>query len=487
MDLALTCLALAFFLIQLIHHQMWRDELNVFGIVQASPTLSLLFQHLHYEGHPAVWYLLVWIAAHWLPTAAVLRAVQACVGIAILSLIGLASPFTRTEKALLFASYFVSFEYTVLSRTYGVCFLACLVYLWIRFRVPHNVLVHALILGVLANTDVIGCFLSLGFVCQYAIAAFRNKQAYFDRKYLIAAATYLLLVGICVWCVWPARDTSWRTTGHIFARAGDFRHYISAAVNYLVMPFFPIATDHYPARFWNPLALQHPTFYTLCLPPIVGAYWLVFRRDRDLLAMFAVVALLGIGFASFVFMGNMRNFGVTFTAFVAALWMQRGRGITRLPRAATALLVLSGTGGALAAAAQWTHPFSNAETAARWLENSPWSDAVLIGTPDTSLASLAELLGKPVYMLDCRCSDTYLWFSRRRDNFDARTMPEDIAEAVARTKAGRKLLVLVEPITNGQVQRLTKLNLRVEPVARFTGAEVWQEDYFLYEITTEGR
>jgi hypothetical protein len=39
LDLLWTTPFIAIFLIQLVHHDMWRDELNAFGIAIASPTL----------------------------------------------------------------------------------------------------------------------------------------------------------------------------------------------------------------------------------------------------------------------------------------------------------------------------------------------------------------------------------------------------------------------------------------------------------------
>jgi hypothetical protein len=49
-----------FFLIGLpaiLHHAMWRDELNVWLIVRDSQSLFELFHNIHYEGHPFVWYI----------------------------------------------------------------------------------------------------------------------------------------------------------------------------------------------------------------------------------------------------------------------------------------------------------------------------------------------------------------------------------------------------------------------------------------------
>src|SRR5450755_2141657 len=54
--LALYALAIAF---ALYWHAMWRDEMQAWLIVRDSADLPALFHNLRYEGHPALWYLLL--------------------------------------------------------------------------------------------------------------------------------------------------------------------------------------------------------------------------------------------------------------------------------------------------------------------------------------------------------------------------------------------------------------------------------------------
>jgi hypothetical protein len=61
-DIAITMAFLLVMLVNLAHHAMWRDELNAWGIAVASPSLADLFHNMHYEGHPALWHALLWLA-----------------------------------------------------------------------------------------------------------------------------------------------------------------------------------------------------------------------------------------------------------------------------------------------------------------------------------------------------------------------------------------------------------------------------------------
>ena len=48
------------FWVNIAHHTMFFDEVNAWGISAASPTLSKLFYYVHYEGHPWLWYFILW-------------------------------------------------------------------------------------------------------------------------------------------------------------------------------------------------------------------------------------------------------------------------------------------------------------------------------------------------------------------------------------------------------------------------------------------
>src|SRR5579864_5745696 len=125
--LALPFLALLY--IQLAHHVLWRDELNALAITWASPTIPSLFWHIHHEGHPWLWYVILWIPSRFTQSVLVLKFVEGIVSTAIILLFALRAPFRTWEKALILAGYFFVFEYTVLSRMYGVMLLLFVLYL----------------------------------------------------------------------------------------------------------------------------------------------------------------------------------------------------------------------------------------------------------------------------------------------------------------------------------------------------------------------
>jgi hypothetical protein len=53
-----TLLFLVVLFLNILHHEMWRDELQAWLIGRDSISIfELLFRNMRYEGHPALWHL----------------------------------------------------------------------------------------------------------------------------------------------------------------------------------------------------------------------------------------------------------------------------------------------------------------------------------------------------------------------------------------------------------------------------------------------
>ncbi len=482
-DWLLTAGFIALFLVQLAHHAMWRDELNVFGIARASPSIASLFWHVHYEGHPWLWYFLVWIVSRFTADPVAMKVLEAGIVIATYALIGIGSPFSRLEKTLLFLNYFISFEYTVIARMYSVLLLLALLYARERSLHPERTLRLGLLLGLMACTDVMGMILSAGLAVEYATHLFLHRRFRLPWKphYVWGALLYACLALFAVWSARTSSDISWRTTGHVFAYAHDLRHLTNALLSYTVLPYFPVAFGHYADTFWNPFPERKRLFFAICFLVLLFVYRRIFQRFPALMISLCMVLLAASAFGHLIYMGSMRHYGITFLAFVAALWILRSQS-RKLPALALGLLVMGALAGAYVAFAQWQRPFSNLEAAASWLTANGLKDAPFTGTPDTSIAQFAIVLNRPVYMLECACTDTFLFFSKRRDNFKESQTADRLLGA-SRYYGGHPLVFAdVLPLTQVEEQAIRDQGLTSEKIAQFTGAIAERENFYLYRI-----
>lgn len=485
-DLLLALPFLVLLCVQIIHHVPWRDELNALAIAWASPTISSLFWHIHHEGHPWLWYLILWIPSRFTQSLLVLKVVQGIVSTAIILFVALRSPFRTWEKALVLAGYFFVFEYTVLSRMYGVMLLVFVLYLWWRTTQPQSPILSAMLLGLMASVDTIGVVLSFALLLEYAYTAYakRHTSPLFSRRTAISAlAVYAAITLFAVWSAKPAADISWRTTGRPFKDAKSMSHLYDAFLNYTIQPFVPVKSprSHF---FWNPDLHLGNLVYTVPMLLIVGMVYISFRNRRNLLLLIGFTILAGTAFRHLIYPGYERHFGIVFLAFLAAVWIVRAENPSSLlPIPVYILLAISALSGVWATIGSWKRPFSYNKTAAEWIVANHLENMPLVGEEDTSVIGVAEYLHRPIYQIECSCVDTYLLFSSRRDDFTKADAPKRLLQAAHYYHDAPLLFVRAYPMKPDEETGLKSEGFQVEPLASFKEAEEIAENFYLYRLT----
>jgi hypothetical protein len=105
-------------------HVMWFDELQAWNIARASHSLGGLYTNLRHEGHPIAWYLVLYGLTRLTGDPRAMQAVELLVVSGTAALILFRSPFSLAARVAVVAGYFVTFEYGVVSRSYGLGVLA---------------------------------------------------------------------------------------------------------------------------------------------------------------------------------------------------------------------------------------------------------------------------------------------------------------------------------------------------------------------------
>ncbi len=484
-DLLLAIPFLVLLYIQLAHHVMWRDELNGLAIEWASPTIPSLFWHIHHEGHPWLWYVILWIPSRFTQSVLVLKFVQGVVSTAIILLVALRSPFRRWEKALVLSGYFFVFEYTVVARMYGVMLLLMVLYLWRRTTRPEKPIACAVLLGLMASTDTLGIILSIALIAEYAYTAWvrRRGTPLFGRAVALrAVVVYGLITAFAIWSAKPAKDISWRTTGRPLKDAKNIGHLYNAFLRYTILPFFPVQSprSHF---FWNPNIHRSPAIYTFVSLIVLAMVYFAFRRRTSLLLLIGVAIAGGTALEHLVYPGSERHFGLVFLAFVAGVWILRASDASPLAWTIYVLLGISALSSVWAVIGSWKHPFSNDKRAAEWMIANHLDRMPFVAEEDTSAIGVAEYLHRPVYMIECSCADTYLLFSSRRDNFTDADAPQRILEAEHFYHDQPLLFMRVRPIPPYEEGGLEQEGFKIDPLASFTGAEELYENFYFYRLT----
>lgn len=116
----------------ILNHSMWRDELNVWMVARDSHSLSELYTNVITEGHPILWYILLYIVKYIVNAPVAMQLLHWTLGNIVVLLLWRFSPFSTLEKALFTFGYFPFYEYYVISRNYTLVllliFIFCAIY-----------------------------------------------------------------------------------------------------------------------------------------------------------------------------------------------------------------------------------------------------------------------------------------------------------------------------------------------------------------------
>jgi len=135
-----------------LHHEAWRDEAQTWLVVRDSGFLDMFFHQIRWQGHPFLWYLILFpLAKAGLPFLTQ-QIVHWVIAVAAVFVFVRFSPFPWFVRYIFPFGLFMFHEYVVISRNYGlatlILFIAAAFYPK-RLRRP---LVYALIIFCLFNS-----------------------------------------------------------------------------------------------------------------------------------------------------------------------------------------------------------------------------------------------------------------------------------------------------------------------------------------------
>ncbi len=141
-------------------HAMWFDELQAWNLARASHSFPELLRHLRYEGHPPLWYLPLYGLTRFTGDPRAMQVLGWVIAVAVDAVVLFRSPFPVPARIALVAGYFFAFEYSVITRSYGLGVLLLVVALAQLGRERPRWGTAALVLALLAWTSLAGAVLA---------------------------------------------------------------------------------------------------------------------------------------------------------------------------------------------------------------------------------------------------------------------------------------------------------------------------------------
>ena len=486
-------------LFNVLHHEMWRDELQAWLIAGGSRSLTELVRNMSYDGHPPLWYLLLYAVSRLTDDPAAMQLLHVGIATATVYVFARFAPFSRLNRALFCFGYFTAYEYAVISRNYApgvLCLFAfCAAY---RPGAGKRYLLPALFLALLANTSAYGLMLAAALSLMLAYEFAREPRLWARIRarapeLVVAALVVASAAALAAWQMYPPADS-----GNVLYRTSNVG---IDGVRY------PLTWQYTLSVFWRAFApLPRPSYHLWngnafdAGSPLVGvlsalvlaATVVVLAAARRRAALLAYVAGTGavLLFVHTKFYGSVRHHGHVYLLFVACLWLaarmpedapllprglseRASRAVGRYGgRVATLFLAAHVLIAAYFCVADWRFPFSRARDAAEFVRASGLDHYYVIADLDAQVSPLTAYLRRKFYYQRADREGTFIVWDKAW-----RTWPEQkLLETAKRKAAERGEDVLV--VSN---YRLEPDDSTV-PVKEITGSIVGDEDYYIYIV-----
>ena len=210
--------------------------------------------------------------------------------------------------------------------------------------------------------------------------------------------------------------------------------------------------------------------------------WLI-ARHRLRLAEFALAYAGIVTFAAFwAFGGSAHHHGILFLALIATAWLARAQDVSdRWSVSALRMVLMVGAAGGVLTWSSETHPFSQGRNASRWLTENNLADALLIGSRDAQVSSVAGYLGRSIYYLECQCQGTFIvWNDQRQSPLSAEQFRTRLSSALDVAGGRPAILIRNRPLAADELPA----DIAARPpelLQSFTGAET-DENFWIYRF-----
>ena len=393
-----------------LRHEYWRDEVRAWSLAREATSPLDLFHRIRYEGHPILWYLLLYIGKSIVDTPLLLPITSIVIATAAVTIFMVRSPFPMWMKALFLFSALPLYTYSVMARNYGISmllfFLAAALY---RHRREYWLWL-SLVLALLANTNIHATILTSLLLAVWAWDEWSARRSAPDemlgRPFLVAMAIVGLGILLGVIAVMPPHDTI--LTGFYGTTASGLASAFLGAVLTPGAGFAELFPGFVPA--WVGSVVLYLAVFGLL------------RRPTLFLAALGGLVAMGLLFRV-AYGGSYRHEGVFLCFLVSLYWLAIEAPDSGIARRRTLRLFHAGLYGALVILVLASvckdrvvrvdihSEMSSSKAFGAFLNASrEFHDAILLPEPDYFMESLPYYAHNPIYFArERRFGTTVTW------------------------------------------------------------------------------
>lgn len=409
----------------IFHHEPWGDELHSWNIAKASNHFFALIYNTRYEGHPPIWYIVLWTISKFTHNFLYVQWVHLLFAAGVVFLLLFRSPFSLLTKMLIPFGYYFLFEYAIISRNYVIGILAgFLICALMHKEFKYKMVAYYTLLLIMSNTHLLAMVLAGSLHLYFLISNIEAKKT--KQTLLLHFILGVVIFLPAIYFIIPPMDSElgihdWRERWSV----GQFAMDIQAPLR----AFVPMPAWWKPYNFWNQqfLLSLHEQYsflkvvYLLLAAGLTGLGCYLLRANKKSIVMFMANIAVTFIIGNVLSLDTQRYSGCIFICFIMAYWLSSYNKPLSLHnnRLINGLLLIQMAAGIFMVSKDISMPFSNAYKVKEVLSKVPPGSKVV--TDYWTLITLVAYTDKPVYCIDIQKTVTFdLW---QTDKTETRKYP----------------------------------------------------------------
>jgi hypothetical protein len=464
-------------------HEMYLDEVNPWLVVR-NVGLSGIFPHLRYEGHPAVWFLLLYAASRFTSNLIAIQSINFICAMLFAYQVLLVRKLPLLVRVLLLFGVSVFFTMGVLARSYMLTGLLLITAARILLAEPQRKWIAMILLALAINTHFLAIPIAANiYLWLYWLAPdlrFRSLGWRFkDQGFRLSFALMLSALGACYFTVRPARDV----VTHYAIQGASFFDYAVLSVGRICHYLLPISIDA-SSSIQNGRLTPHAyadVLITLLLWFVLLAI-LKGRRSRYFMITASVTWMIVI--LPTVRIPNATHSSFLIVVFIISLFISayEVQSQSWIPQYAAQPILIVFLAMQVLICAQFCYeersrPFSSGKAVAQFLEREGLTSHPLVVQPEIAgPAVMAYAHISSAYFPACACSRSFIRYSTGWDS-ERSVTAEELHTLQAST--GKSPVVLSHWPINDQDQEQLGIHLA------YVSPKSWafnNEDVYVYRV-----
>jgi hypothetical protein len=468
-------------------HELYFDEAQAWLIARDSHGFLDLFHHLRYEGHPAVWYLLIYPLSHFSASMVWMQAVNYVFSLLMAWLILSEQRIALPFRVLLVFSSSIFFYMGVVTRSYMLAGMLLVASSRCLIARRSRTMQAMVLLGLAINSHFYAIPVAAGiFIWLYWLAPNPSLREAIQRAQQRTFWISVLILGVslvvCYFTLRPAPDIytpQYQRSGvssldYLLMGIGDVWHFFVLFPNALLSP-----------RMLELLApSKQPSLIAVVLTValwIIAVFALPAGRSRQFILTVSLLWTATVW--ATVHFPTAFHVCFLFVAYMIALMMgapqleEQRRGVSTYAKPVLFIFL----GMQVLTCLVWCliesgAPFSAGKPTSIWLKDAGLTGRPLVIQPDVAGPAILANSGiESAYYPACHCFGSFVVFRKGRELF-RRVEPEEV-QAIQREYGTRPVVISEWKLTQEETQRLG-LQLRF----RSPGGWFWaDENVFVYQ------